>query len=393
LTVAVREALTTDRGTSQQSPPQGAVLTPRALNRALLERQLLLGRQELSTSEALEHLVGMQAQNPNAPYIGLWSRLADFHPDDLASLVQARKVVRIGLMRWTLHAVTARDCVTLRPVLQQVMERRMQACFGRHLGDVDLERLEAVGRALVEHEPRSLGDVGQLLASEFPGCEPRVLAHSLSALAPLVHVPPRGIWGRNGRAVQTTAQRWLGRPLERETQPDELIMRYLAAYGPATVADIRAWSGLTGVPAAVERLRPGLRSFRDEAGRELLDVVDGPLPDPDTPAPPRFLPDYDNVALAHADRGRIVSSAVGNRRGLTPKTFLVDGFVVGSWRLIRARSIVALEVTPLAPIGRDDRIALAEEGMRLLAFLTDGDEDMRVTVRFVCSERAGEPQR
>ena len=182
----------------------------------------------------------MQSQNPNAPYIGLWSRLADFHPDDLAGLVEARKVVRIGLMRWTLHAVTARDCVALRPVLQPVMERRMQACFGRHLGGVDLERLVELGRTLVEQQPRSLGDVGGLLTAEWPGHEPRVLAHALSALAPLVHVPPRGIWGRNGRAVQTTAQRWLGRPLDRATEPDELIVRYLAAFGPATVADIRA---------------------------------------------------------------------------------------------------------------------------------------------------------
>jgi len=393
LAAAVGEVLTTPSSTHYKSPPQGAVLSPRALNRALLERQLLLRRQEFGASGALEHLVGLQAQNPNAPYIGLWSRLVDFHPDDLASLVQARKVVRIGLMRWTLHAVTARDCVTLRPVLQQVMERRMQACFGRHLGGVDLERLEAVGRTLVEHEPRSLGDVGQLLSREWPGHEPRVLAHALSALAPLVHVPPRGIWGRNGRAVQTTAQRWLGRPLERETRPDELIVRYLAAYGPATVADIRAWSGLSGLREAVQRLAPQLRSFRDERGHELLDVADGPLPDPDTPAPPRFLPDYDNIALAHADRSRIVSAAVGDRRGLTPKTFLVDGFVCGSWRIIRARSIVAIEITPLAQIARDDRVALAEEGMRLLAFLTDGDEDMRVTVRFVCDERAAEPHR
>jgi len=330
----------------------------------------------------------MQSQNPSAPYIGLWSRLADFHPDDMATLVEARKVVRIALMRWTLHAVTARDCVALRPVLQPVMERRMQACFGRHLGGVDLERLVELGRTHVEQQPRSLGDVGGLLAAEWPGHEPRVLAHALSALAPLVHVPPRGIWGRNGRAVQTTAQRWLGRPLDRETQPDELIMRYLAAFGPATVADIRAWSGLTGLGPAIERLRPGLRSFRDEQGRELLDVAGGSLPDPDTPAPPRFLPDYDNAVLAHADRTRVVADT-DRRRSPTPKTFLVDGFVHGSWRLIRGRSILTLEITPFAPIARRDRVALAEEGIRLLAFMSaDASDDVRVSVRFVENDRA-----
>jgi hypothetical protein len=384
----VDDLLTARAVTVRDTPATGSVLGTRALNRALLERQLLLRRQDVSVAAALERLVGLQAQNPNAPYVGLWSRMVDFDPDELAALIAARKVVRVALMRWTLHAVTARDCLALRPVLQPVMERRMQACFGRHLAGVDLDRLVEVGRSLVEHEPLALGDVGQLLAKEWPRHEPRVLAHALTALAPLVHVPPRGIWGRNGRAVQTTAQRWLGRPLERATEPDELILRYLAAFGPATVADIRTWSGLTGVRLAIDRLRPRLRSFRDEHGRELLDVADGPLPDPATPAPPRFLPDFDNAVLAHADRTRIVGDA-GRRRAM-PKTFLVDGFVGGTWRLIRGRGIYALEITPWEPIARDDRIALAEEGMRLLAFIAAGDEDdVRVCVRFAdegCSQ-------
>ncbi|MGI9098187.1 MAG: winged helix DNA-binding domain-containing protein [Solirubrobacteraceae bacterium] len=383
----VTDVLTTRVVATPNRPATGSVLGPRALNRALLDRQLLLRRQELSAAEALEYLVGLQAQNPNAPYVGLWTRLVDFSPDELAALVEARKVVRIALMRWTLHLVTARDCLALRPVLQAVMERRMQACFGRHLGGVELARLVEVGRSLVEQEPRSLGDVGQLLAMEWPGHEPRVLGHALSALAPLVHVPPRGIWGRNGRAVQTTAQRWLGRPLERATEPDELIVRYLAAFGPATVADIRMWSGLTGLGPAIERLRPGLRSFRDEHGHELLDVADGPLPDPDTPAPPRFLPEFDNAVLAHADRTRIAADP-DRRRNLTPKTFLVDGFVGGTWRVIRGRGIVTIEITPFARIAREDRIALAEEAMRLLTFLiADAEDEVRVNVRFVDEAR------
>jgi hypothetical protein len=385
--IAVDDVLTPRAVTVRETPATGVVLGPRALNRALLERQLLLRRHDVSAAEALEQLVGLQAQNPNAPYVGLWSRMVDFDPDELAALIAARKVVRVALMRWTLHAVIARDCLALRPVLQPVMERRMQACFGRHLAGVDLERLVEVGRSLVEQEPRSLGDVGQLLAAEWPRHEPRVLAHALTALAPLVHVPPRGIWGRNGRAVQTTAQRWLGRPLERTTEPDELILRYLAAFGPATVADIRTWSGMTGVRLAVDRLRPHLRSFRDEQDRELLDVADGPLPDPATPAPPRFLPDFDNAVLAHADRTRIVGDQ-GRRRIAMPKTFLVDGFVGGTWRLIRSRRIYALEITPWEPIAREDRIALAEEGMRLLAFIAAGaEDDVRVCVRFADEQR------
>ncbi len=379
----VNDVLTSRSVATRDGPQDGAVLGPRALNRALLERQLLLRRHDLSAPVALEHLVGMPAQNPSAPYLGLWSRLTDFQPDELASMVQARKVVRIALMRWTLHAVTAADCIALRPVLQPVMERRMQACFGRHLQGVDLQLLAQRGRMLVEQEPRSLGDIGGLLADDWPGHEPRALGNALAALEPLVHIPPRGVWGRNGRAVQTTAQRWLGKPLARETDPDALIRRYLAAYGPATVADVKAWSGLTGVREAIERLRPELRGFRDEHGRELLDVADGALPDPETPAPPRFLPDFDNAALAHADRTRI-DAGVPRRRSLSPKTFLIDGFVRGAWRIIRGRSLVALEISPFVPMARDDRCALAEEGMRLLSFLTaDGGDEVRVGVRFL----------
>ncbi len=358
----------------------GAVLGPRALNRALLERQLLLGRHALAVPDALEHLVGLQAQNPNGPYFGLWSRLADFHPDDLAGRIDRRVVVRIALMRWTLHVVTARDCVRLRPQAQPVMERRMRALFGRQLEGVDLDRLAALGRELVEDEPRSLGDVGRLLAAHWPEHEPSLLGNALAALAPLVHVPPRGMWGRNGRAVQTTAERWLGCPLDAAGPPDELLLRYLAAFGPATVDDMRTWSGLRGINCVIERLRPGLLGFRDEQGRELFDVPGAPLPDPATPAPPRFLPECDNAVLAHADRTRIVCDE--HRRSVTAhKTFLIDGFVRGTWKIIRAAKVATLVISPLAPIEREDRLALAEEGAQLLAF-SAGDEDIRISVRF-----------
>jgi winged helix DNA-binding protein len=366
--------------TAGPRPGTDTVLCSRTLNRALLERQLLLRRQSLRVSDALEHLIGLQAQNPIGPYYGLWSRLEDFQPDELAEMIDRRLVVRIALMRWTLHVVTARDCLKLRPLVQPVMERRMRALFGTALEGVDLDRLVVLGRALVDEQPRSLGDVGRSLAAEWPGHEPNVLGNAVAALAPLVQVPPRGLWGRNGRAVQTTAERWLGRPLGPGGQPDELLLRYLAAFGPATIDDMRKWSGLRGLRCSIERLRPRLRSFRDEQGRELLDVLDGPLPDPDTPAPPRFLPECDNAVLAHADRSRIVSEA--HRRLVTAnKTFLVDGFVRGTWKVIRAPRVSTLVISPIAPISREDRLAVAEEGAQLLAF-SAGDEDIRICVRF-----------
>jgi hypothetical protein len=381
--VEVDDALTTRAIASPDAPPEGAVLGPRALNRALLERQLLLRRTQLPAADALRHLVGLQAQSPNAPYVALWTRLEDFDPDELASLVVTRRAVRISLMRWTLHLVTARDCLALRPVMQPVMERRVHT--GRELHDVDLDRLVEVGRAMVERAPCTQGDAGRALAMQWPGHEPRVLANALSALTPLVHIPPRGIWGRNGRAEQTTAQRWLGRPLDRSAVPDELILRYLGAFGPATVADIRTWSGLTGVAEAVRRLRPQLRGFRDEHGRELLDVPGAPLPHPDTPAPVRFLPEFDNAVHAHADHSRIESDS--HHRHVLPKTFLLDGFVGGTWRLVRGRRTMTLEIAPFSAITRDDRVALAEEAMRLLGFLAAGAaDDVRVCVRFAACD-------
>ncbi len=361
--------------------PQGTVLSSRVLNRALLERQLLLRRQPLRVADALDHLVGQQAQNPSGPYYGLWSRLADFHPDDLASLIDRRLVVRIALMRWTLHVVTARDCLSLRPLVQPVMEQRMRALFGRHLVGVDLDELVVLGRAFVDIQPRSLGDIGSALAERWPNHEPSALGNALAALAPLVQVPPRGLWGRNGRAVQTTSERWLGRPLGPAGEPDELLLRYLGAFGPASVDDMRTWSGLRGIGCSIERLRPRLRSFRDERGRELLDVPHGPLPDPDTPSAPRFLPGGDNVVLSHADRSRIVCDA--HRRCVTAnKTFLVDGFVRGTWKVVRGPKVTTLVISPLAPVAGVDRLALAEEGAALLAFELGEDSDARVSVRF-----------
>lgn len=373
--------------TSRRADPgracEGDVLSPRTLNRALLERQLLLRRETVGVADVLDRLVGLQAQNPNAPYIALWSRLVEFDPEDLSELVTARKVVRVALMRWTLHAVVARDCLALRPVVQPVIESRMRAGFGRHLVDVDCDALARRGRSLVEQEPRTFGDVGRLLATEWPGHEPRVLANALSALAPLVHVPPRGLWGRNGRAVQTTSERWLGRAMDRVTKPDELILRYLAAFGPASVADIRMWSGLTGLEPAIRRLRPHLRRFYDQHGRELLDVLHGPIPDPDIPAPARFLADHDNVVHAHADRSRIIAEHHPQRLK-APRTFLIDGFVAGTWRLIEGRRLVTLEITPLEALRRADRAALAEEGIRLLSFLASrAEDDVRLTINFL----------
>ena len=348
------------------------VLTRRALNRALLQRQSLLRRRRRSVAETIEHLVGMQAQVPLAPYVGLWSRLEGFRPDQLASMIEGREAVRGWLMRTTLHLTTARDYLALRPVVQNVVERSFaSSVFRKRLDGVDLDELRAVGRALVAEEPMSRAELAGLLAERWPGRDHDALAYTVSYLEPVVQVPPRGIWGKTGAPRWTTIDAWVGRSLD-PPAPEAAVLRYLGAFGPASTADVRAWSGLTGTKELVERLRPKLRTFLDETGRELFDVPGAPLPDPATPAPVRFLPEFDNTTLSHADRSRVMPDAHRGRVFASRdwRVVLVDGFARALWRTPRERSRIVLEIEPLERISKKDMTAVEEEGRRLLGFLS-----------------------
>ena len=362
-------------------------LTARALNRALLDRQLLLRREPLPGAtgpradrviETVEHLVGLQAQAPFPPYYGLWSRLDGFRPGDLAELLLTRKVVRIGLMRGTIHLVSADDCLRLRPVLQPVLERGLRANFGRQLTDVDRAELATAGRALVEDRPMTFSELGDALVPRWPQYPPNALAQGVRALVPLVQVPPRAVWGKAGQAAHTSAEAWLGRPLAASASPDEAVLRYVAAFGPAMVADAQAWSGLTGLREVVGRLRPRLRTFRDEQGRELFDLPDAPRPDPDTPAPVRLVAEFDNLILSHADRARVISEPdrqrLYSKNGIFPGTVLIEGFVRGVWRVTTARGVATLAIE-LFREADGDRDAVAAEGERLLDFAAPGSPD------------------
>jgi hypothetical protein len=356
------------------------VLGPRARNRALLERQLLLRRVRRPAAEVVEHLVGLQAQEPRDPYVGLWTRLADFDPHELGRLLADRQAVRSPLMRTTIHLVSARDCLTLAALVRPVLERTFWtgSPFGPKLKGVDVEAVVAAGRALLEERPRTTAELRRHLGERWPADDASSLAYAVHYLVPLVQVPPRGVWGQKGLATWATTEAWLGRPLDPAPAIDRVVLRYLAAFGPAGVMDVQTWSGLTRLREVTERLRPRLRSFRSEAGKELFDLPDAPRPDPDTPAPVRFLPQFDNVALSHADRSHISAGAAARwpTNDLHWSPLLIDGFVNGAWRISRDGKAATLAVRHLVPLSGQEEAAMTEEGDRLLGFLA-GDADRR----------------
>jgi hypothetical protein len=263
---------------SGQTSPK--VLSQRARNRALLERQLLLRRVRRPAAEVVEHLVGMQSQEPRDPYVALWTRLEDFDPHELGRLLADRQAVRSPLMRTTIHLVSARDCLTLAPLLRPVLERNLWtgSPYGRKLKGVDVEAVLAAGRALLDERPRTTAQLRTHLGERWPADDAGSLAHAVHNLVPVVQVPPRGVWGQKGLATWAATETWLGRPLDPAPAIDQVVLRYLAAFGPAGVMDVQTWSGLTRLREVTERLRPGLRTFRSEAGKELFDLPDAPRP-------------------------------------------------------------------------------------------------------------------
>ena len=369
------------------------VLSRQALNRALLDRQLLLRRAAMPSEndgraatviETVEHLGGLQAQAPFPPYYGLWSRLAGFRPEDLAGLLTSRRVVRIALMRGTIHLVSARDCLLLRPLVQPVLDRALATTYGRQLAGVDKRELAAAGRELVESGPRTFSELGALLAPRWPDHSPDALAQGVRALVPLVQVPPRAVWGASGLARHTSAESWLGRPVSRDASLEGLAERYLGAFGPASVRDIQTWSGLTRLREVTDRLAGRLRKFRGEDGTELLDLPEAPRPDPETPAPVRLVAEFDNLVLSHADRSRVMSEEARQlmftRNGVFPGCVLVNGFLAATWRITRSSAAVTLTLGPSGRLPSSIRDEITEEAGHMLTFAAPGAEH---DIRFV----------
>ena len=365
------------------------VLSDRALNRATLSRQLLLRRASLAPDDAVRQLVGLQAQNPLDPYLALWSRLRRFDPTVVGQLLERRSLVRIVVMRGTIHLVTADDALLLRPVMQPVLDAEIARHreFAPHLVGVDLGPLLDVAHALLAARPLTGPELRAALAERFPHLHAAAASYACRCLLPLVQVPPRGVWGKQGPVRSAPLDSWVERPLESTTTIDEVVLRYLAAFGPATAADATAWSRLTGMREVLDRLRPQLRTFRDERNRELFDLPDAPRPDPGTPAPVRFLPEYDNALLSHADRRRFgtdedrrFAGAVGPYKGAV----LVDGCVRGIWHSehdrTEGRSTIVVEHRRLS---RTAAAAVDAEGGRAIAFWAAGAAAHDVRLRSI----------
>ncbi|MGE0060119.1 MAG: winged helix DNA-binding domain-containing protein [Dehalococcoidia bacterium] len=366
--------------------PAGDLVTNRQLNRTLLDRQMLLEKRRMSALEAVEKLVGLQAQEPLPPYIALWNRLDAFDPLELSQHLADRSAVRVTLMRGTVHLVSAEDSLQIRPLVQPVLDRMYRSgVWAKGVNGDHLEAIREVGRRIVEETPLTTKQLGEALQPLWPENDGHSMAYAMHALAPMVHVPPRGLWGGVGQTTVTTLESWLGRDLDPAPAIEDMVRRYLRVFGPASVMDMQSWCGLTRLSEVFERLRPELRSYQDESGRELFDLATSELASPDLPAPVRFNPVYDNLFISHADRSRLGTREF--QKMMTAAngffaTFMVDGVFRGRWELKRDRQRSAvLSIMPFAtPLSKTDAAAVEEEAQRLLTFLASDAESRDVAM-------------
>ncbi|CAN5655704.1 winged helix DNA-binding domain-containing protein [soil metagenome] len=363
------------------------VLTAGELNRALLARQLLLERTTQDPVAVVAQLAGMQSQAPNPPYLGLAARIDDFAPQEASDRLADRTLVRATAMRGTIHLLVAEDLLAWSSLLRPLGERFIatQPQRGR-LAPVahELSAVVARGAALLHEQALTSKALAAAMAHDWPEVEPAVLALAARFLTPTVQVTPRGLWQTAGPPAFTTVEAWLGRSPHEASSIDDLFLRYLAAFGPATVLDAQAWSGLTRLGPVAHRLRPQLAVFTDDRGRELFDLPHAPRPPEDAPAPVRLIPEWDNLLLAHADKSRIICDdhkdrLFGSKNGIIPAAVLVDGMVEGTWRIERRAGRVTLTLSPFRSWSEAAEAAAVTEADRVLA-ITDPDAGHRVEV-------------
>ena len=355
-------------------------LTLRQLNRALLSRQLLLKRHAIAPEAAVQALIGLQSQIPNPPYIGLWTRLERFQRDDLTALLQDRRVVRAAWIRSTLHLVAAADHQRFQPVIQPALARGLRSFFGKLARDMDMARLIAIAKPFLDAEEPSIGELRAHLQKHEPALNKEAMAYAVRSHLPLAQVPPSGTWGVGTRATYTPAERWLGPP-----DPSDLptlFRRYLAAFGPASVMDFQTWAGMTSLKTQLADAVADLPIYRDERGKTIYDLRDMALVPADAPAPIRFLPEYDNILIAHQSRARVLPDAHRKKvflsAGRVANTALVDGFAAATWKATREKSTATLHISLFEEQPKAVKAELEEEGQKLIRFIEDDADAFRV---------------
>ncbi len=335
------------------------------LARATLARQLLLERARLPAVDAIRKLLAVQAQEPRPPYLALWSRLAGFDPGELHAALHAGTVLRVTLFRATLHLVARADYPLTRAPIQPVLANVFTGLGDRAAG-IELDSLLPAATKAYGAGPLTFEELRTTLAAEFPGLDERVLGYAVRTNLPLAMEPTQDRWG-----YPRVARFGLTDPYGDAVDVAALLVRYLAAFGPASVADAQSFLGLPRLRPVLERL-DGAVTVTDERGRVLYDLPDAPRPDPGTPAPPRFLPDFDNLVLGYADRSRFLDDAykgeVTTRNLRVRATFLYDGRIRGTWTMARKGKVATLTMSPFEPLTKKARAALEPEAEALLRF-------------------------
>jgi hypothetical protein len=352
------------------------ILTLRELNRMTLARQYLMERQVMPVTKVVERLVGLQAQTAQPPFIGLWTRIKDLKRADLADLIQDRTIIKASLMRATLHLFTAKDFVAFRHTLQPALDAAASDITSRRGAEFDVKLVLDTARKFIPEQPRTYSEISDMLATKWPEVDIGSMLYTVRTHIPMVQVPVPGGWCYPGKPHFTLAEEWLGKSVDMEDRTTDLVFRYLAAFGPASVIDMQTWSGLPNLKPVFENLRPELAVYRDESKRELFDVPAvrmEPVRDIDEPVPVRFLPEFDNLLLSHSNRRRVLADIHRSKVFLpglrVAATILVDGFVAGVWKTTLVKGIATLTIEPFNPLDDSSNKALVDEAENLIRFI------------------------
>jgi hypothetical protein len=363
------------------------ILTLHELNRMTLTRQFLLERQDLSVTTVVERLVGMQAQMAQPPFVGLWTRIKDFKREDLASQIQNRTIIKASLMRATLHLFTAKDFIAYRKTLQPALSAAASDISSRRGAEFDVMLVLETACKFIAEKPRTYSEISEMLAARWPDVDIGSMRYTVRTHIPMVHVPVSGGWCYPGKPQFSLAEEWLGKSLDMEDRTQDLVFRYLAAFGPASVIDMQTWSGLPNLKPVFENLRSELTVYRDESKRELFDLPDGKVtfpPDVEPPTAVRFLPEFDNLLLSHSNRRRVLADVYRSKVFLpglrVAATILADGFVAGVWKTTNIKGLAALIIEPFNPLDDSTKTALMEEAENLLRFIETDAKTYQVQI-------------